>query len=252
MRRDGGALELAAFLAGVAAELAAAPDEVRLTRLAAQRATELVGGDGSAVVARRRRGRLETIAATDAVARRDEALQRELGAGPTLTAVQDPDGLLVVDAAHDRRWPGWRASHDGAGPRSLVSVQLMPTGLHDRHEPLGVLAVHALRPAAFAEQDLEALLLLGVHVSTAWAALRRTTTLADAAESRHLIGVAQGMLVAGGHVPLDGAFPLLQRWARGNNVRVRDLAERIVAAEGVPGDLDLDLDLDLPAPPRRG
>nr|WP_241728886.1 GAF and ANTAR domain-containing protein [Nocardioides zeae] len=210
-----------------------------MTRTAAQRATELVGGDGAAVVARRRRGRLETIAATDGVARRDEVLQRELGAGPTLTAVHDPGGLIVDDAAQDRRWPGWGGRSAGAGPRSLVCVQLMPTGLHDRHEPLGALAVHARRPGAFEDQDLEALLLLAVHVSVTWAALRRTVTLAEAAESRHLIGVAQGLLVASGRVPLDGSFPLLQRWARGGNVRVRDLAERIVAAGGVPDDVDL-------------
>jgi GAF domain-containing protein len=239
VRAGDGPLEVAGFLARVAAELAAAPDEVELTRCAALRATELVHGDGSAVVARRRRGRLETIAATDGVARRDEALQRELGAGPTLTAVQDPDGLLVEDAARDRRWPGWGGRPEAGGPRSLVCVQLMPTGLHDRHEPLGVLAVHALRPGAFGHEDLEVLLLLAVHVSVAWAALRRTVTLAEAAESRHLIGVAQGMLAASGRVPLDASFALLQRWARGGNVRVRDLAERIVAAGGVPHDVDL-------------
>ncbi|MDR6175953.1 GAF domain-containing protein [Nocardioides zeae] len=239
MRAADGPLEVAGFLARVAAELAAASDEVELTRCAARRATELLLGDGAAVVARRRRGRLETVAATDAVARREEELQRELGNGPTLTAVRHPDGLVVEDAVREPRWPGWGGRRDGTAPRSLVAVQLMPTGLHDRHEPLGVLAVHALRPRAFGQEDLEALLLLAVHVSAAWAALRRTVTLAEAAESRHLIGVAQGMLAASAHVPVDASFPLLQGWARAGNVRVRDLAERIIATGGVPDDLEL-------------
>ncbi|HEY1135524.1 MAG TPA: GAF and ANTAR domain-containing protein [Nocardioides sp.] len=230
-------LAVATFLADVTAELAGVGDEATLTLLAARRAAELVGGDGSAVVARRRRGRLETVAATDEVALLDEELQQELDDGPLLTVLRDATGLRIDDTMRDGRWPVWGGRAAELGPRSVLCVRLDPIGLHERHGPLGVLVVHGLRVDSFDAEDLEVLLLLAVHVSVTWAALRRTVTLADAAESRHLVGVAQGMLAAAG-VPVESSFALLQRWARDTNVRVRDLAERIIATGGVPDELD--------------
>ena len=53
--------------------------------------------------------------------------------------------------------------------------------------------------------------------------------LREAAESRHVIGMAKGLLMATERVNSDRAFDILRRASNNESVPVRHLAERLVA-----------------------
>ncbi|MDT9591433.1 GAF and ANTAR domain-containing protein [Nocardioides zeae] len=235
-RPEGGASEgLATHLARIAGELAAATDEAELTQIGCKRSLEIVPADFCGITTRRRRGRLDSVAVTDDLARRCDALQYELGEGPCVDAALDAQEHVVHDTALDDRWPRWGPRVAALGVRSLVSVQLPSVGLAERHEPLGALNLYAGAPGRFGAREAEVAKTYAVHLAAAWAAARRSRTFAEAAESRHVIGIAQGVLMATLDLTADAAFEVLQRVSSSENVKLRDLARRVADAGRLPG-----------------
>lgn len=227
---------LAARLAADVAGLAVADDEAGLTRLAVDQVSALVpGADLCGITQRGRRGRLDSLAVTDELAARSDELQYELDEGPCVAAAtDDAPAFLVDDTARDARWPRWGPRVAELGVRSVLSVRLPATGMHDRHAPLGAINLYARAPGALGSADAALVGLYARHLAVVWASLRRARTLADAAESRHVIGLAQGLLMAQLGLTQDSSFELLQRLSSTSNTKVRDLAAAVVAAGRLP------------------
>jgi hypothetical protein len=74
------------------------------------------------------------------------------------------------------------------------------------------------------------------HAATAINNANLVTGLQTALQSRHLIGVAQGILMSQYDMGLETAFEVLRRYSSHTNVKLRDVATRVVELRALPED----------------
>lgn len=191
-----------------------------------------------AITVRRRRGRLETLAHTGALALRCDELQYDLNEGPCVSSVEEDQPFLIRSTAHDPRWPRWGPEVAALGVHSLVSAQLSAATIDPEREPLGAINVYGLETDAFDAADLERLGVYGVHAGNALAMAHMVTTLREAVEGRHEIGLAQGILMSRYGVDRDRAFESLRRYSNHTNVKLREVAGLVVGTGELPATYD--------------
>lgn len=196
-----------------------------LTRMAVQLVD---GADDAGLSLLRARGRIETIGPTSALVAYADELQHDLEEGPCVEAVHEGE-IDVPDLDAEERWPRWRAAMSGEGVRSMFCVQLE---LGDRD--IGALNLYAMRPDAFSEDDKVAARHLAGHAVVAIADVREQDSLRRALASRTVIGQAEGLLMERFGLDADGAFAVLTRFSQHSNVRLVDVAEKLVATRELP------------------
>lgn len=192
-------------------------------------AVATVDGCDWAGVSLRRGSKVETPASTDPVVDRADSLQYEFGEGPCLDAVWDGDTQVVDDLSQEDRWSRWAPAASELGIRSVLSVRLA-TG----EMTVGGLNLYSGSTDAFGEDDVHVAQVYARHAASALAVTHEITTLQTALHSRHVIGVAQGILMQRHHLSLDQAFQVLRRTSQNQNVKLRELAEQVVAQGGLP------------------
>jgi GAF domain-containing protein len=139
----------------------------------------------------------------------------------------------VDDLSADARWPGWSGAAAGLGFRSVLS-----TGLHTADDrPLGALNLYRREPGAFAADDHETARLLAAHATAVMAAALRQRNLEAAIESRTVIGQAEGILMIRYGLDAEHAIAVLRRCSQQANIKLRELAEEVVIARGLPDNL---------------
>lgn len=222
--------DAAAFFAEISRELLTQPEEgVTLQRIA-ERAVEVVPAcDMCGISLRRRRGRVETVATSSPVVAEFDSWQYDLEEGPCLDAIFDDETYLVQDVAHDDRWPRWAEKVAAAGVGSILSIRLST-----ETETLGALNLYSGTPYAFDDDNLDRALVFGSHAAAAAGAARLVTGLQTAVQSRHLIGVAQGILMQRYDLTLDASFEVLRRYSSHTNTKLRDVAQVVVDQRLLP------------------
>ncbi len=173
--------------------------------------------------------RIETAAASDPVIARADELQTETGEGPCLDAVWEQDSFLVTDAATDPRWPTYGPMAAELGLHSILSVRLS-----DTEHTLGALNFYSTRVREFDEDDIAVAQILGRHASVALSIARREENLLTAIDARHLIGLAQGILMERYGLSADKAFAVLRRYSQDHNIKLRELADRVINTRELP------------------
>lgn len=224
---------LAALFARVNEDLLAQEGQPLTTDRVVQRAIEVVpAADGCGLTLRGRRGALDTASGTsEAVGRADQA-QYDLGSGPCLESARGHGTLLSDDLDRDERWPRWSPIAVDLGFASVLSIRLRADG-----QDIGALNLYAAAADAFGQDDVD---VAEVYASIAAAALsqaRLVSGLRTAVDSRHQIGIAQGILVARYDLGVEQAFEVLRRLSNDHNVPVRQVAEKVVGARGLPGEV---------------
>jgi hypothetical protein len=220
-----------------ASDRPAGPDqaEVRLNRLLnliLESAVEALGFD-AATVSARQGGAPTTIAATDQrVIALDEA-QYESGEGPCLT-VLDPHEPISLDDAGELtdRWDHFSRTAEQLGIHSTLSMHL-PLDSGDLAASLNMysrrrlaMSTEKVRAAIpFAEQLAAAIVSVDAYRSTA----RLARDLAEAMRSRAVIEQAKGMLMAEERISHDEAFTRLVELSQHANLKLRDVAQRLVS-----------------------
>ena len=173
---------------------------------------------------------VETPATTDRVGQQADELQYRLGEGPCLEAIWSSDVCLIDDLLTDTRWPQWARLIAETGIRSALSVRIQgPAG-----DGLASLNLYARQPRAFDDTDLALATIFARHAGVAIHGARQQNHLTAAIQSRQLIGAAQGILMQRFGLDLDQAFELLRRYSQTYNVKLRQLAENLVRAGGIP------------------
>jgi GAF domain-containing protein len=183
----------------------------------------------AAVVFARARHRLEVVAATDEVVGDLDEVQMASGAGPDLQVIGSGAGVVVHDTTDDARWPEWVGAASRAGVRSMLAAPLRTA-----EQTLGSLDLYDLRPGHFDEDDLEVAEVLARHAAVALDAARSQNNLWRAIGSRHLIGMAQGILMERFSIDADEAFAVLRRYSQDGNVKLRVVAESVVRSRRSP------------------
>jgi GAF domain-containing protein len=115
------------------------------------------------------------------------------------------------------------------GVRSMAGARL-----HTSTETIGSLNVYDERPGRFERDDLAVVHVLARHAAVALAATRDTSQLWQAIDARQLIGQATGILMERFSLDADRAFEVLRRYSQDRNVKLRDVAARLVETRRLP------------------
>jgi GAF domain-containing protein len=215
--------ELAQLLARMALDLHEQPDVEQTAKRFLTYAQAALGVEHASVVLVQRAGRLAPHAAT-ALADEADRSQLKSGEGPTPDAINDRPTILSADLSADPRWPTWTV----LGLRSALSVRLSTPAV-----TVGALTLYAETPARFTEQDAAIAQLYADHAAVAVANARTESTLWEAIEARKLIGQAQGILMERFSLSDDQAFAVLRRYSQDSNIKLRDVAQRLIATRNL-------------------
>jgi len=193
-------------------------------------AVQLVDGCDHASLMLRRGTRVETVAASDEVARRIDELEKALGEGPCLDAIDDgePDQHICPDLSDGSKWPELaRTILAETEVRGMAGFRLRQDG-----QRVGALNVFSDGVGALTEHSLEQAIMLTSFASVTLAALERgeeATTLRRGLESNREIGKAVGLLMAMHDIDDDRAFEMLAKVSQEMNVKVAEVAAQVVA-----------------------
>lgn len=221
-------------LGGLLAALSGERLEQVLAEVAEVAVAAIPDADGASV-ASVRNGRAETFAATDRAVRRADEAQYSVEQGPCCEAANDGAVHLSQHLPDDERWP--TLAH-AAAEVGLGSVLAVPIANGDA-APVGTLNLYARRPDAFGDADARSAVgfarYAGFAIHSARErdeARRLAQQLAEAMESRAVIDQAIGVLIARERCDADAAMATLRRASQQANVKVRDIAQRLVDEAG--------------------
>ena len=221
-------VEAAVRLARISRDLLGLPNEEATLREIAAQAVHAVDACEDAVVSECAGKRLSPSAATSALAEACEDLQHRLRQGPSVEAVWNSEVSLVSDVTKDSRWPAWGQRVCALGFSSVLAIRLSA----GRQMP-GSLTFYSSRPDAFDATAIAMAFSYATHAGVALFAARQATGFAHAVETRHTIGVAQGVLMARYGLDLERSFHLLRRYSNGTNTKLRDVAEQVAKHGGL-------------------
>ncbi|TGO05401.1 GAF and ANTAR domain-containing protein [Serinibacter arcticus] len=213
------------------AQLAAQLDDLatldETVTLVVRAAVELLPGcDAASITVLRPSGRQESFAASSDLAAGADRLQHELEQGPSVDLAEGGAVTIleVPDLAEETRWPRWvprvRAE---IGVASVLSVPLLST-----RNVRGALNLYATAPHAFDRRAVEIAAALGVHAGIAVRTALLEHDLAEAIPSARLVGQAQGLLMERFSMDPSAAFAVLRRMSQTTNVKVIEIARRLV------------------------
>ena len=171
-----------------------------------------------------------TPAASDSVPATVDAIQYEVDEGPCLDAVRKHEVFCTGDLSREVRWPRFSArAHRETGVASMLSIQLFVAG-----DTLGALNMYSKATDAFDERARAVGLVFAAHAALALSTALHSEQMAEALQSRDVIGQAKGMLMAREGVGSDEAFAMLKRASQRLNVKLRDVAAQMVESAAKP------------------
>lgn len=189
------------------------------------------GAEECSISLNRGTGPIATAGSATGIGRTIDQLQEETGEGPCLSSIEDRETHLVGDLSGETAWPVFakRAATE-TGIRSMLCYVLR----------LGENATAAMNMMstevnAFTEEDVATGTLFAAQVAVAVTSSlgqeRQDETihqLEDAVATRQVIGQAVGILMATRKIEADAAFELLKKVSQDSNIKLRDIAERVV------------------------
>jgi len=194
-----------------------------------QFALQAVSCTHAGVALSHRGGKLETVAVTDPVVEKSDQLQLECGEGPSLDVIGGRGTVLVPDTTDEPRYPDWSTKVALLGLGSVLAVRLATSG-----STLGVLQLFNTEPYAFEPDDDAVAHILARHASVALANARQEASLWQAIDARKLVGQAQGILMERFDIGSDQAFAVLRRYSQDHNIKLRDVAQRLIDTRKLP------------------
>ena len=188
-------------------------------------ATELIPSCEYATIATvHRNGAIDTSAATDHRASLADQLQYQLNEGPCLEAIRHRDAVISHDLGQEDRWPRWSPTvASDLGLRSTLCLQLFTTAF-----VLGGLNLYSTTVNAFNDEDLSKATSFAAHVAVAVAEAQTADELRTSADSRTVIGQAQGILMERYAIDGQQAFQVLRRVSQKSHTKLARIAEELV------------------------
>ncbi|HUY07031.1 MAG TPA: GAF and ANTAR domain-containing protein [Acidimicrobiales bacterium] len=164
-------------------------------------------------------------------------IQRRLGEGPSIDATTQQVTFYAAELGSDERWPRFGPEVASLGVHSMLALPLAAEGTR------GCLNLYASRSAAFDITDRARGLLLAsiAALASSFARIhedeeRRAENLHAALATRELIGQAQGILIERERITADQAFAILRQASQHLNVKLREVAQRLVDTGERPED----------------
>jgi len=179
-----------------------------------------------------RHKRPRAVAASDPHAMALDELQNGFGEGPCLTALHNRATILVPDLAVERRWHPYLRTARQHGVASILAVPLDLAGEAD-----AVLNLYSAHCDGFSGEDIsEAETFAAQAASSLRLAVRITqlievkSDLSATLQSRTIIDMAVGAIMAENRCGRDTAVTILTRASSTRNAKLRDVAAAVIAS----------------------
>jgi hypothetical protein len=205
-----------------------APSAVQLLDSAAALVVAALPSCSFAAVVAPGAGRLMAIAGSNPKALQFERLQMEIGEGPSVDAATTGQTFSVADLSGEARWSEFVPRALAADVRSVLS---MPTA----RDGGAVLSLYSDEPAALGPGARDLAEPFVAHVRLVLGTFQmhdRDTAIVEqlrvGLESRTVIGQAQGILMERERVTPEEAFAILRTASQHMNVKLREIAARVV------------------------
>jgi GAF domain-containing protein len=178
----------------------------------------------SSITVLRPDGALVTAAPTDPLLLRLDGEQYRLQEGPCFDAATHSNQVISSDLGADERFPQYGRAAAEMGIRSQIGVRLFDTPKSN-----GALNLYSTRVGAF--EDVESISALFAHqAGMAIAYAYHIGSLEEAVQSRTMIGQAVGIVMERYNLNDERAFAFLRRLSSHRNVKLRLVAQEIIAA----------------------
>jgi GAF domain-containing protein len=176
-------------------------------------------------------GRIGTYVFTHPSVPEIDRAQYETGDGPCLDAYRLGIVVTVESTATESRYPKFGRVAYSHGILSTISLPMRTTA----ERIIGAMNLYARQPYAFGEADarlaqmfaLQAAFVLA-NAQAYWDARELHENLEAAMEHRAVIEQAKGMIMAAMGCDEERAFQVLSEQSQSENVKLRDIAHRVV------------------------
>jgi len=174
----------------------------------------------------------EAVAASDAAAKALDELQNGFGQGPCLTALRRKTTLLVPDLAAETRWRPYVRTALAHGVSSILAVPLDLAG-----DAEAVLNLYSGCSNGFTSEDVAAAEMFAAQAASSLRMILRITQLSEARndlsaamQSRTVIDMAIGAIMAQNRCDRETAFSILTRASSTRNVKLREVAATVITS----------------------
>lgn len=179
-----------------------------------------------------------TAAGSNPLARRMVRVEDSCGNGPGTAARETKATVRIPDLRLEERWPDYAAAAAGWG---VLSVLCVPLALESPSR--AVLSLYSPLPNAFRGAGTERAEAFAEQASKGLRLVLRMARLQDtrdelkaAMESRTVIDLATGAIMARNKCSQHAAFKVLLRASNTRNIKLHDVASQVVATlSGNPG-----------------
>lgn len=181
-----------------------------------------------------RRGEVQTRAYTGELVTHLDALQYALREGPCSEALQGHDVVCSSALRHEQRWPHYVPQAWEAGVRSQLAVKL-----YLDQGTLGGINFYSTVHEEVAPEAQALARLFATHAAIALGHAQERETFTEGLVTRRAIGQAIGILMERYDMNEDRAFAFLVRASSHANMKLRTVAQELVAeANSDQGDQD--------------
>ena len=225
---------LARYFADLAETLLSVTGVAATMKVLVDAAAEVVGGTEHASISHMQGRALVSASSNDEVGHSLDGIQTGAQEGPCLDAIHTGEIVVTHDLRTDPRWPRY-------GPAAVDSTGVLSSyahPLHDGRRTFGALNLFADDVDAFrgdTEQEA-AIAILAAHSSPALAVALHRENMEAALRTRDLIGQAKGLLMARSGVDEDAAFQMLVSASQRMNVKLAEVARRLVEGRLTPSE----------------
>jgi GAF domain-containing protein len=175
-------------------------------------------------------GRQRTAVFTDRTSPEVDQAQYDSGEGPCLDALRDATVYWIDSMEGDGPWLAFRRACLARGIHSTLSLPLVVD-----HGTVGAMNLYSHTEHGFGVDDRDAAqqfaaqaAIVLANAQVYWDARQLSTRLGEAMKSRATIEQAKGVLMGAQRCGPDEAFELLTRASQRENVKLREIACRIV------------------------
>ena len=199
-------------------------------RLAVTLARAVVGGADGVSVSLRRRGKLETVAATDQTISTMDATQYDTGEGPCVDASTQGHWFHAESLGGETRWPSFTPRARALGIQAILSSPLLV-----QNRPVGAINIYSRTAGAFTQAGQELAATFALETSTILSGAEADVTdvhlsvrFLGALRAREVIAQAQGVLMERDGLAEHDAYKALRRLSLENGRPLQERAENIV------------------------
>ena len=220
--------ELAQRMADLARS-AAAPRRVEdVLSDVTETAKKLIPGVDTAGVLLISKGKkFDSVAGTSDLPHLLDELQMKYEEGPCVQAAIDDLIVRTDDFRTEDRWPRYSAAAVELGVLSGLSFKL-----YTSTQTAGALNLFAFKERAFDGEAETVGAVLAAHAAAAILASRHGEQLQSALSTRDRIGQAKGIIMERFNIDDVQAFEMLRKLSQDGNVRLVDIAERVINTRG--------------------